>query len=169
MWASKVFDRTIIRANVTENDTLIIAIMIFVLCVCLSCNNIGTISKLSVHGYISWWRHQMETISALLTICAGNSPVRGEFPTQRPVTRSFDAFFDLRMNKRLSKQWWGWWFDTPSCSLWGQHNLLATYLITILDYMFRCCLIMNCIVKDCSGIVRSTYHVNYINCIPIIL
>ena len=35
---------------------------------------------------------------------AGNSPVPGEFPTQRPVTRSFDVYFDLRLNKRLSKQ-----------------------------------------------------------------
>ena len=43
-----------------------------------------------------WWRHQMETFSALLAICAGNSPVPGEFPTQRPVTRNFDVFFDLR-------------------------------------------------------------------------
>ena len=39
----------------------------------------------------------------------GNSPVTGEFPAQRPVTRSFDVFFDLRLNKRLSKQRWGWW------------------------------------------------------------
>ena len=38
----------------------------------------------------------METFSALLTICAGNSPVTGEFRAQRPVTRSFDVFFDLR-------------------------------------------------------------------------
>ena len=52
----------------------------------------------------TWWRHQMETFSAILAICAGNSPVPGEFPTQRPVTRSFDVFFDLRLNKRLSKQ-----------------------------------------------------------------
>ena len=37
-----------------------------------------------------WWRPQMETFSALLVICAGNSPVTGEFPAQRPVTRSFD-------------------------------------------------------------------------------
>ena len=51
-----------------------------------------------------WWRHQMETFSALLAICAGNSPVTGEFPTKRPVTRTFDVFFDLRQNKRLSKQ-----------------------------------------------------------------
>ena len=49
-------------------------------------------------GYVlvSWWRHQMETFSALLALCVGNSPVPGEFPTQRPVTRSFDVFFDLR-------------------------------------------------------------------------
>ena len=37
----------------------------------------------------------METFSALLAICAGNSPVTGEFPAQRPVTRSFDAFCEL--------------------------------------------------------------------------
>ena len=45
----------------------------------------------------------METFSALLAIYAGNSPVPGEFPAQRPVTQSFDVFFDLRQNKRLSK------------------------------------------------------------------
>ena len=43
----------------------------------------------------SWWRHQMETFFALLALCAGKSPVPGEFPAQRPVTRSFDVFFDL--------------------------------------------------------------------------
>ena len=69
-----------------------------------------------------WWRHQMETFAALLAICAGNSPVPGEFPAQRPVTRSFDVFFDLRMNKRLSKQSWGWWSETPDRSLWRQCN-----------------------------------------------
>ena len=46
----------------------------------------------------------------------------GEFPTQRPVTRSFDVFFDLRLNKRLSKQPWGWWVGTPSWSLWRHCN-----------------------------------------------
>ena len=64
----------------------------------------------------------METLSALLAICAGNSPVPGEFPAQRPVTRSFDVFFDLRLNKRLSKQLWGWWFETLSCPLWRHCN-----------------------------------------------
>ena len=64
----------------------------------------------------------METFSALLAICAGNSPVPGEFPAQRPVTRSFDVFFDLRLNKRLSKQSWGWWFETLSRPLWRHCN-----------------------------------------------
>ena len=45
----------------------------------------------------------MEAFSTLLTICAGNSPVSGEVPAQRPVTRRFDVFFDLRLNKPLSK------------------------------------------------------------------
>ena len=65
----------------------------------------------------------METFSALLAICAENSPVPGEFPAQRPVTRSFDIFFDLRLNKRLSKQWWGWWFETLSHPLWRHRNV----------------------------------------------
>ena len=69
-----------------------------------------------------WWRHEMETFSALLAICAGNSPVPGEFPAQRPVTRSFDVYFELRPNKRLSKQSWGWWFETLSPPLWRHRN-----------------------------------------------
>ena len=71
---------------------------------------------------MSWWRHQMETFSASLAI-SRNSPVPGEFPTQRPVTRSFDAFFDMRLNKRLSKQSWGWWLETLSRPLWRHRNL----------------------------------------------
>ena len=71
---------------------------------------------------LSWWRHQMETFSALLALCAGNSPITGEFPEQRPVTLSFDVFFDLRLNKRLSKQSRGWWFETPSHPLWRHFN-----------------------------------------------
>ena len=65
-----------------------------------------------------WWRHQMETFSALLALCVGNSPVTCEFPLQRPVTWNFDVFFDLCLNKWLSKQSWVWWFKTPPPSLW---------------------------------------------------
>ena len=48
----------------------------------------------------------------------GNTPVTDEFPSQRPVTRGFDVFFDPRLNKQLSKQSWGWWFELPSRPLW---------------------------------------------------
>ena len=81
----------------------------------------------------SWWRHQMETFSALLAICAGNSPVPGEFLAQRPVTRSFDVFFDLRLNKRLSKQSWGWWFETLSRPLWRHRNVPGGYNTTVME------------------------------------
>ena len=85
-------------------------------------------------GELPWWRYQMEILSSLLVLCAGNSPVTGEFPAQRPVTRSFDIFFDLCLNKGMSKQSWGWWFDTPSHSLWRHCNALvwATRTFTFL-------------------------------------
>ena len=86
----------------------------------------------------------METFSALLTFCAGNSPVPGEFPAQRPVTRSFDVFFELHVNKQLSKQSPGWWFETPSGSLWRQCNVLCYALLwsctDLLICIWRCCL-----------------------------
>ena len=75
--------------------------------------------------YIPWWRHRMETFSALLALCMGNSPVTGEFPSQRPVARSFEVFFDLRPNKRLSKPSWCSWFETPSPPLWLHCNVYA--------------------------------------------
>ena len=55
---------------------------------------------------VPWGRQKM--ISRELP--AQRPVVSGELPAQRPVTRSFDVFFDLHPNKRLSKQWWGWWF-----------------------------------------------------------
>ena len=70
-----------------------------------------------------WWRHQIETFSVLLAICAGNSPVTGEFPSQRPVTRSFDIFFDRRLNKRVGMVIWG---AVPSCPVWRHCNAKAT-------------------------------------------
>ena len=65
----------------------------------------------------------METFSALRAPRVGNSPVTGEFPTRSPVKRSFDVFFHLRLNKRLSIQSWGWWFETTSRSLWRHCNV----------------------------------------------
>ena len=57
---------------------------------------------------------------------AGNSPVPGEFLSQRPVMRNFDAFFDLHLNKRLSKKSRRWWFQTPSRPLW-RHSSAAPW------------------------------------------
>ena len=74
----------------------------------------------------SWWRHQIKTFPAFTGHCAGYSPVTGEFPAQRSITRGFDFFFDLRLHTRLSKQWLGWWFETPSRPLWRHCNVSPT-------------------------------------------
>ena len=79
-----------------------------------------------------YW-YDLTSIPAMMTSSNGNifrvtGHLCGEFigprwiPTQRPVTQSFDVFFDLHSNKRLSKQWPGWWFDTQSCPLWRHRN-----------------------------------------------
>ena len=68
----------------------------------------------------------METFSALLALCADNSPVYGEFPAQRPMTQSFDVFFDLRLIKQLSKHLRDWWFETLSRPLWRHCNVDKT-------------------------------------------
>ena len=52
----------------------------------------------------SWWRHKMETLSAVLALCEGDPLATDGFPSQRPLTQSFDVFFDMHLNKRLSKQ-----------------------------------------------------------------
>ena len=67
----------------------------------------------------SRWRHQIERFSALLALCAGNSPVTGD----KGQWRGALMFFYLRPIKRLSKQSWRWWFETPSCSLWRHCNV----------------------------------------------
>ena len=76
---------------------------------------------------LEWWHHQIETFSTLLALCVGHSPVTSDFPSQRPVTRSFDVFFDLPLNKWLSKQPSCQWFETPSCSLWHHCNEIYRY------------------------------------------
>ena len=53
--------------------------------------------------------------------------ITGEFPAQRPVTRSFGVFFDLLLNKRLNKQSWGWWFETLRRPLWRHYNANFIY------------------------------------------
>ena len=76
----------------------------------------------------------MDTFFALLALCEGNPLVTGGTPPQRPVTWNFDVFFDLRLNKRFSKQSRCQWFEMPWCSLWRHcndtvrcHNNLVKY------------------------------------------
>ena len=88
---------------------------------CLSCAK-PLICGILVY-LISWWHHQMETSSGLLALCAGNSLVTDEFPAQSPVTQSYEVFFDLCLNKWLSKQSWGWWFEMLSHTLWHRRNV----------------------------------------------
>ena len=71
---------------------------------------------------LTWWRHQMKTFSALLALCAGNSPVPVNSPHKCQWRWALIFSFDLRLNKRLSKQPRGWWFETPPWSLWRQCN-----------------------------------------------
>ena len=63
---------------------------------------------------IPWWRHQMEPFSALLA----HPPVTGGFLSQRPLMWSYDTFFNLRLDKQLSKQSRRRWFETLLRSLW---------------------------------------------------
>ena len=76
------------------------------------------------------------SIYALLAICVGISPVPGEFPAQRPVTRSLDVFFDLRLNIWLSKQWWGWWFGTLSHPLW-RHRVMVYCEYCVIEWLWN--------------------------------
>ena len=86
-------------------------------------------------------------------------PLCGEFtsnrwiPTQRPVTRSFDVFFGVRLNKRLSKQSWSWWFETPSRSLWHHCYVMTstTYDTMTLNGLREFITIINTWLKQCDN------------------
>ena len=90
-------------------------------------HEVHRVSMMARYGSFLSFEHN----DAILTSSKGNifrvtghlcGKFTGEFPTQRPVTRSFDVFFDLHL-KRLSKQWWGWWFETPSHPSWRHCNM----------------------------------------------
>ena len=103
------------------------------------------------------WRHQMETFSVLLAICVGNSPVTAYFPAQRSVTQSFDVFVHLYLNKRLNKQSWGWWFETPSRLLWCHCN--------VVDRGHHCCKGFNLkkLMRICLSNLQSRLPTNISN------
>ena len=83
--------------------------------------------KATNHNLNPWWRHQMETFSALLAFCAGNVPVTGEFPHKGQWCGALVFSLICALNKRLSKQSWGWWFGAPSRSIWRHCNAVLTH------------------------------------------
>ena len=89
---------------------------------------------------------------ALLALCEGNPPVTGGFSSQRPVTQSFDVFFDLRLNKWLSKQSRRQWFETPSRSLWRHCSAQKT-----LEYYH-----LHALISDKLGWYKRPLIVNFI-------
>ena len=90
---------------------------------CILCNSLLIFIE---SACLPWWRHQMETFSALLAIYAGNSPVPGEFPAQRPVTRSFDIF--------LIWVWMNWWVNKREAGDLRRH--CAHYDTTVMPKLF---------------------------------
>ena len=85
------------------------------------------VGELNHRWFMQWWRHETETISASLAFMRGihRSPVNSP---RGPMTRNFDVFFALSLNKRLSKQSWGWWFKTPSRPLWHHCNAMGRHV-----------------------------------------
>ena len=85
----------------------------------------------------------------------------GEFPAQRPVTRRFDVFFYLCLNKRSNTQSSGWWFETPSCSLWrhcnGYNQSRPVDRIYCILNMLNC---FNCL-KDHQRCIHISYDISY--------
>ena len=79
------------------------------------------VSKVLIHDAVIKWKN-------FPRYWPGNLLFTGEFPSQRPVTRRFDVFFDQRLNKRLSKQSWGWWFEMPLRPLWHYCNMMINQI-----------------------------------------
>ena len=102
-------------------------------CAQLNCLCIQSVSR--QWSLYLWWMAIMmtssnENIFRVTGYLCGDFTGPGEFPAQRPVTRGFDVFCDLRRNNGLNKQSWGWWFETPPWSLWRQCNVFhnRTYM-----------------------------------------
>ena len=96
----------------------------------------GSIDKCSGHSYMDIQPLYSTLLPEHIMMTSSNGNIFrvtghlcGEFtglrwiPAQRPVTQSFDVFFDLRLNKQVSKQSRGWWFETLACPLWHQCNV----------------------------------------------
>ena len=102
----------------------------------------------------AWWRHQIETFSALLALCKGNSPATGEYPSQRLVTQSFDVFFDLHLNQHINS-----WANNWDAGDLRRHR--AHYDVIIMDWrrwmILRSCISATPWITNHSGILDMKY------------
>ena len=108
------------------------------------CKVILLVSTWLWHTIMIWWRHQMETFSTLLVLCYGNSLVTGEFPSRGPVTRSFDVFLDLHLNKWFNKLSRRRWSETPPRSLWRHSNVME-HCHSVSSGLVACVNIIHCV------------------------
>ena len=115
----------------------------------------------------TWWSHQMKPLFALLALCAGNSPVPGEFPSQRPVTRNFDVFFDLRLtngwvNNRNARDLIRHCVHCPAC----RTSLIATrFWVVMICPIIKCLTVLefSFILFDlCLFITIFNFILNYV-------
>ena len=134
-------------------------------------------TKASYAEYVSiWWHHDERMITVdenkpyrhsniMMTSSNGNifsvtGHLCGELtgtrwiPHKRPVTRSFDVLFALRPNKRLSKQLWGWWFETQSRPLWRHRNMVHIKASHVQIFM--------CIYNLNEDIIYICFHITNI-------
>ena len=115
---------------------------------------------------VEWLRNQMETFCASLVLCGGNPTVTDDFPSQRPVMRSFGVSFDLCLTKRLSKQSRRQWFEKPLRSLWFYCNGEDIHwTIDVSAFLFP---IPHCVTQSLNGIraiisftLRNYYNGQY--------
>ena len=85
---------------------------------CLAYTNVISAKAVNKHDDVIKWKHFPRYWPFVRWI-----------PPQRPVTQSFDVYFDLHPNKQLSKQSWGWWFETQSRPLWRHRNDTTCWLL----------------------------------------
>ena len=127
------------------------------------------ISCILTHGDVIKWKHFPRYWPFVRGI--HQSPVNS--PNKWPVTRSCDVSFDLRLNKRLNKQSWGWWFETLSCPLWrhcnvsllckivcrhGTYNMFVRYFMCLrlnLFFRFSWCILWKCFYFYHTTIIKS--------------
>ena len=135
-------------------DMIPLTILTFLFVVVAVSNDTKSANAFSVYCWppqTPWWRHQMETFSSLLAICAGNSPVPGEFHTQRPVTRGFVVSLICRIN--------GWVNNSEAGDL-RRHR--AHYDVTVMTRFMtpaRCTLsVISIIFLDIEGAYIQVVH-----------